>query len=181
MYTLVPTGSPRNLSTTNIQSNSFVVNLEQTGHWDLNGIFTGFKVKLIENCRNGTVFEYGFFAIAWNDSSESKRNTSQSQGSASDGNTTLNGTQHLGNGTTNITMQGNSSTSSLKATAHMNLTDLKLGLTNKASFNAKVDSFAIQISGLLPYTVYNISTFTCTRLGCGPAAHWKERTNQSGT
>ena len=180
MCILVPTGSPRNLSTTTIQSNGFVVNVSQTGPWDLNGVFTEFKVKLTENCRNGTVFEYGFFAVAWNESVEkvtedrqASRNETQESSSASVGNIT----QYVENGTT----QGNSSKSILQATTHMNLTDLKLGLTNKVSFNAKAESFGIQISGLLPYTVYNISISTCTRLGCGPAAHWKERTNQSGT
>ena len=239
----MPSGPPRNQEVTNIQSDSFKVKLDEPLPLDLNGIFTEFKISLIENCRNGTVFEYEFYTVASNVSVEEVtegNNTSKNASSGSfpgsrrrrgipqnaaneasnqvqntangaqgvqntvqntvngvgnqvqntangalDGvqnivNNTLNNVGNIVNGSNSNTFQSLSSKNKSSAIAHMNLTDLKLGLTNRASFDFRYTSFDILISGLLPYTFYNISTAACNKIGCGPLAHSRERTDETG-
>ena len=210
----MPSGPPRDLNITNAHSNSLVVKLNQTEPSDLNGIFTQFKFKLIENCRNGSVNEYEFFTLASNvstkDSNQAPGNSSLSLGRRRRRglpsipslpaipeqainqvqntlnnlggvlNNTLNSVLNGGNGTNSNTAQGSSLSNDLQAVTHMNITELKLGLKNAVYFDAQHDSFEILISGLLPYTFYNISIAACTKLGCGPYAHQRERTDQSG-
>ena len=210
----MPSGPPRDVNITNARSNSFVVKLNQAEPSDLNGIFTQFKITLMENCRNGSIYKYEFFTLASNESVKSSNHASGNNSlpksrsrrfispgipnPADTANQALNLAQNnlnnvmeiLNNASSNIlnnvtgtnseTARGNSSSKDLQATTHVNVTELKLGLSNKIYFSTQHDSFEILISGLLPYTFYNVSIATCTKVGCGPAAHWRDRTEQSG-
>lgn len=63
-----------------------------------------------------------------------------------------------------------------RAVAYLNLT----GSSTSDQFNVTMDEFRIELSGLLPYTYYNVSISTCTKIGCGVAANSTFRTQQSG-
>ena len=62
------------------------------------------------------------------------------------------------------------------AAAYVDLT----GSSTSNQFNVTTDKFRIELSGLLPYTYYNVSISTCTKIGCGLAANGTFRTEQSG-
>ena len=62
------------------------------------------------------------------------------------------------------------------AVAYLDLT----GSSTSDQFNVTMNEFRIELSGLLPYTYYNVSISTCTKIGCGVAANATFRTKQSG-
>lgn len=220
----MPSGPPRFLNTVNVTEESFAVMFQQTIPPDLNGIFTQFKFELSEICRNDSVFEYEFFALAANISSSSKeeplhnetsRNSSVApftrrrrnidlpdssitpptlapvinvidQGlnmlneTVKDVSGTIDGTISLTSNLNGVLDFGDSLKSNITAAiAHINKTYITSAGTTRVRFDFQHTSFGIVISGLIPYTVYNISIATCNSMGCGPTAHWDTRTNQS--
>lgn len=234
----VPSGPPRDLDTTNVTENSFVVTFIQTRTIDINGIFTEFKVEINESFRNGSVVTHEFYAAASNASmgteGQSSPNASSfdapqlrrrrqapletdlpdqtggngplsppeipttpnipvpaidpllstvSTGVADVVGDVINTANQVLN-TTNDIIALNQSSSTTRANgmamAYANIANMKQTLINKVYFTVRHTSFGIDVSGLIPYTVYNISISTCTVIGCGPTANRNVRTDESG-
>ena len=179
LLSLVPTAPPRNLVSTNFSSNSSTIRLLQTEAKDLNGVFKYFKLIITENRRNGrsvTTMAHVHVALA---------NSNATHQHAEAGTTptpipttiptiipTL--TPAASNATSgNITSANSTAANQTWAISKLNLTNNAVGeLINRPSDKISIH-FMIQLDGLLPYTVYNLSIATCTIVGCGePALTW---------
>eukprot|EP00795_Rhopilema_esculentum_P012024 gene12024-2609_t len=157
----VPSAPVRNITPEKTRSISTDILFQQTAPKDLNGIFRKFVLTLVEWRRDNVKKNYTVNLLASNVTSPPAivPTTGASTGPL---------------------MANSSGKSNIqRAFAFFTINSLDSNEITNLTFNSSSTYFSIGVSGLLPYTIYDLYVSTCTAVGCGPYGSSTFQTNES--
>lgn len=200
---LAPSAPPRKLSFSNVKNESFAGLFQQAESQYINGIFTKFRIRIVENRRDGTTRTHKCEALGNNgtviNSPGAESNINQSASNQSGGSGSGSRKRRAQGGVpgaplrptagtepTNQTgLDGNTGGSQIQidsswATASYAISNTETNTTTQVMLSIKSGNFSVTFSGLLSYTNYDVYIAACTKVGCGPTVNGTVRTDQSG-
>ena len=157
-----------------MKNTTATLTFQQTEKSHLNGVFKNFVLNVTENRRDGVINNYTCYIFASNKTFVPNVTVDNSTA----GNLTSTGNWTVVNGTVvNETTQYSKEDEPIYATAQCSLVAGENSNGSAATgsvvnvFSYQADHFSIELTGLLPYTIYTVYISTCTRVGCGPKAN----------
>ncbi len=149
-----------------IRGNSSVLTLQKPAVDDMHGIFTRLVVNITEFRRNGAMVTITAIGHISNSTAKVDGNGAKNQTNSS----------LAGNATANWNSTGSSPK---PASTAFNIANVITGGILNADWDIFSEFFSVDLSGLLPFTDYNVSASVCTKIGCGPSADVPFMTEES--